>query len=316
MTKAEALYFKIDVPCGAALYVQELETDEHYVLSGKKYPVAFEYAGQDTAKVEIKVNHGEPIENNLKYGKISGWKADQDGFGLGGAKIGLFRAGETEFTEETALMVTESNPIGYFEFNKVPAGSWEIHEIAPPKAFVLNEEIFPAEITEDGETIEITIQNQIIRGTVETTKADADYPENKLTGAVFEVYADVDSNGEFNPDIDLLAGELAESDPGHYQLKDLVHGDYFLHEQKAPEFFGAFEMNRNFMFPAFFERGSQRLNFLILRIMVDWLTSRISAAFRVLPERDSALVTKVRSTASTAFSSLGRPLTITSGESS
>ena len=47
-------------------------------------------------------------------------------------------------------MVTESNPSGYFEFNKVPAGSWEIHEIAPPKAFVLNEEIFPAEITEDG----------------------------------------------------------------------------------------------------------------------------------------------------------------------
>ena len=91
--------FQTDVPCGAALYVQELETDEHYVLSGKKYPVAFEYAGQDTAKVEIKVNHGEPIENNLKYGKISGWKVDQDGFGLGGAKIGLFRAGETEFTE-------------------------------------------------------------------------------------------------------------------------------------------------------------------------------------------------------------------------
>ena len=236
MTKAETLYFK-PMCLRAALYVQELETDEHYVLSGEKYPVAFEYAGQDTAKVEIKVNGGEPIENNLKYGKISGWKVDQDGFGLGGSKIGLFRAGETEFTEETALMVTESNPIGYFEFNKVPAGSWEIHEIAPPKAFVLNEESFPAEITEDGETIEITIQNQIIRGTVETTKADADYPENKLTGALFEVYADVDSNGEFNPDIDLLAGELAESDPGHYQLKDLVYGGYFLHEQKAPEFF-------------------------------------------------------------------------------
>ena len=39
-------------------------------------------------------------------------------------------------------MVTESNPIGYFEFNKVPAGSWEIHEIAPPEGFVLNEESF------------------------------------------------------------------------------------------------------------------------------------------------------------------------------
>ena len=42
---------------------------------------------------------------------------DQDGFELGGAVIGLFRFDETEFTEETALMVTESNEIGYFEFD-------------------------------------------------------------------------------------------------------------------------------------------------------------------------------------------------------
>ena len=67
----------------------------------------------------------------------------------------------------------------------MPAGSWEIHEIAPPEGFVLNEESFTAEITEDGETIEITIQNQIIRGTVETIKVDADCPENKLGRGCF-----------------------------------------------------------------------------------------------------------------------------------
>ena len=229
--------FKTDLPCGASLYVKEIGTDEHYLLSDEKYPVVFEYAGQDVATVQLEVNDGEAIENTLKYGKVSGWKVDQDGFELGGAVIGLFRFDETEFTEETALMVTESNPIGYFEFDRVPIGNWVIREIAAPEAFVLSEETFPVEITEDGQTIEITMENQIIRGTVETTKVDADFPENKLSGAIFEVYADVDHNGEFDPDTDKLVGEIAESEGGIYQLKDLQYGDYFLHEKEAPEFF-------------------------------------------------------------------------------
>ena len=74
----------------------------------------------------------------------------------------LFRS--TEFTEETAFLVTESNEIGYFEFDKVPVGNWLVREIAPPAAFVLTEETFPVEITEDGQTIEIRIENQIIKG--------------------------------------------------------------------------------------------------------------------------------------------------------
>lgn len=229
--------FKTDVPCGASLYVKEIGTDEHYILSDEKYPVVFEYAGQDVAKVEIKANDGEAIENTLKRGKVSGWKVDQDGFELAGAKIGLFRFDETEFTEETALMVTESNEIGYFEFDKVPVGNWLVREIAPPAAFVLTEETFPVEITEDGQTIEIRIENQIIKGIAETTKVDADYPENKLSGAVFEIYADVDNNGEFDADIDQLVGEMTETEPGLYQMKDLVYGNYFLHEKESPEFF-------------------------------------------------------------------------------
>lgn len=229
--------FKTDVPCGASLYVKEIGTDEHYILSGEKYPVVFEYAGQDVAKVQIQANDGEAIENTLKRGKISGWKVDQDGFELAGAKIGLFRFDETEFTEETALMVTKSNEIGYFEFDKVPVGNWLVREIAPPAAFVLTEETFPVEITEDGQAIEIRIENQIIKGIAETTKVDADFPENKLSGAVFEIYADVDNNGEFDADIDQLAGEMTETEPGLYQMKDLVYGNYFLHEKESPEFF-------------------------------------------------------------------------------
>ena len=37
---------KSDLPFGK-YYVKEIATDEHYILSDTKYPVVFEYAGQD-----------------------------------------------------------------------------------------------------------------------------------------------------------------------------------------------------------------------------------------------------------------------------
>ena len=58
---------KTDLPFGN-IYLKELSTDEHYILSDKKYPIVFDYAGQETVLVEIKANDGKPIDNNLIYG--------------------------------------------------------------------------------------------------------------------------------------------------------------------------------------------------------------------------------------------------------
>ena len=72
---------KSDLPFGK-YYVKEIATDEHYILSDTKYPVVFEYAGQDTATVEIKVNDGKEIKNELIYGSVSGKKIDENGEAL------------------------------------------------------------------------------------------------------------------------------------------------------------------------------------------------------------------------------------------
>ena len=69
--------FSTDIPFGS-YYVQELTTDEHYILSDTKYPVVFEYAGQDIDTVHIKVNDGEPIINEPKYGTVKGLKIDRE----------------------------------------------------------------------------------------------------------------------------------------------------------------------------------------------------------------------------------------------
>lgn len=229
--------FVTDLPVGAKVYVKEIATDNHYILSDSTYPVTFDYAGQDTAVVEISVNNGKAIENEIIRGSIIGKKLDEDGFTICGALFGLFRENETEFTEETALATCQSNEIGIFTFENVPFGRWIVREIKAAPAFVLNENSYAVTVSTDEEVIEITIENEFITGSVKTTKVDKDYPDNKLTGAIFEVYVDVDGNGEFDPEIDLFVGEMTETEEGIYEMHDLRYNGYFLYEKTAPEGF-------------------------------------------------------------------------------
>ncbi|MBQ3187739.1 MAG: carboxypeptidase regulatory-like domain-containing protein, partial [Alistipes sp.] len=229
--------FVTDLPVGAKVYVKEIATDNHYILSDSTYPVVFDYAGQDTAVVKISVNNGEAIENEIIRGSIIGKKLDEDGFTIYGALFGLFRENETEFTEETALATCQSNEIGIFTFENVPFGRWIVREIKAAPAFVLNENSYAVTVSTHEEVIEITIENEFITGSVKTTKVDKEYPDNKLTGAVFEVYVDVDGNGEFDPEIDLFVGEMTETEEGIYEMHDLRYNGYFLYEKTAPEGF-------------------------------------------------------------------------------
>lgn len=226
---------KTDLPFGS-FYFKELSTDDHYILSDEKYPVVFEYAGQDAALVEIRANDGEPIDNDLIYGEIHGLKKDEDGNALGGALIGLFKADCTEFTAENAIMTAISAEDGAFSFSDVPYGNWVVREIEAPTGFVLSEESFAVNVDKDGAVIEVEIENTLIRGTVQLTKTDKDYPDNKLSGAEFAVYRDSNGNKELDAD-DEKIGTLTETSAGVYEMPDLIYGGYFVKEEKAPEGF-------------------------------------------------------------------------------
>lgn len=225
----------IDLPFGS-FYLKELSTDEHYILSDEKHPIVFDYAGQETALVEIKANDGKPIDNDLIYGEIHGLKKDEDGNALGGAVIGLFKADCTEFTRENAILTAVSREDGGFSFADVPYGNWIVREIEAPTGFVLSDETFAVTVDKDGAVIEVEIENTMIRGTVQLTKVDKDYPDNKLTGAEFAVYRDSNGNKELDADDELL-GTLTETGTGVYEMPELIYGGYFVKETKAPEGF-------------------------------------------------------------------------------
>ena len=226
---------KTDLPFGS-YYVQELATDSHYKLSDTKYPVPFGYAGQDTAVVKIAANDGKAIENDLLYGSVSGKKVDENGSALGGALIGLFRTDDGEFTKENALMTTTSAEAGSFSFENIPYGTWYVREIEQPAGFVLDDTIYPVTIGADGQVVEIKIVNKYVRGNIHLTKVDSEYPDNKLTGATFEVYKDSNANGRLDNGDELL-GTLTEKEKGEYSMNDLFYGRYFVKETKAPEGF-------------------------------------------------------------------------------
>ena len=172
--------FTTDLPIGS-YYVKEISTDNHYILSDKKYPVVFEYAGQDTATVHISVNDGEPIINSIIYGTIKGLKIDREtGENITGALFGLFSITETEFTEETAILTSESNEEGIFTFENVPYGEYIIRELKPAEGYLPNEENYTVTISENKEIIEITIENDKIPelGTTATIDGKKEFTVN------------------------------------------------------------------------------------------------------------------------------------------
>ena len=176
--------------------------------------------------------HSFEMLNRLYCGIVHGLKKDNSGNGLGGAVIGLFHANQSD----TPIQTTISAIDGSFTFDDIPYGEWIVREIEAPTGYILSEETYPVTIFEDGIVVKVEIINALILGNVQLTKVDADYPENKLTGAEFQIYRDTNGNRELD-DKDETVGILPEVEPGIYHMDNLPYGGYFIRETKAPEGF-------------------------------------------------------------------------------
>jgi len=198
-------------------YVQEIATDEHYVLNGEKYLVNFEYMGQEVTTVTV--DCGE-FKNTLKRGKISGKKVDENEKSLENALFGLFAVDTDEFTADNAYMTAVSNENGHFEFDKIPYGEYIVREIEAPTGYILSDESYPVTISEYGEIIEITAVNKPI--TVEISKQDV--YGNELAGAKMQLE---NSDGK--------VVEKWTSDGTNHIVSKLPVGKYVLKEIATPD---------------------------------------------------------------------------------
>ena len=126
-------------------------------------------------------------------------------------------------TTEARFMLTN----GKFELTELPTGKYTITEINNAEGYLPKTQVKTITVTKDA-TASAEFVNKVIVGNVTLTKVDEDYPENKLTGAVFTVY---------KSDKKTVVGTLKETETGVYSLEGLVYGEYYVQETKAPEYF-------------------------------------------------------------------------------
>lgn len=158
--KNESIVFDCDLPIGFKWYVKEIATDKHYILSDTKYEFDTEYQGQDVKVIDIKVNNGEVIKNNLIYGSVKGLKVDRETQEvIKGATFGLFKSDTTEFTEDKAILTAVTDENGVFVFNNIPYGEYLIKEIKPADGYLDNEDIFTVTIKDNEQVVELTAIN-------------------------------------------------------------------------------------------------------------------------------------------------------------
>lgn len=198
-------------------YVQEIATDEHYILNGEKYLVNFEYMGQEMTTVYVDCGQ---FTNFLKRGTVKGIKVNESEEPLENALFGLFNTDCTEFTADNAILTAKSDKQGKFEFAEVVYGEYIVREIEAPDGYILSDKKYPVTISENGEIVEITAKNKPV--TVEISKRDV--YGNELEGAEMEL---VNSGGE--------VVEKWTSDGKNHVISGLSAGEYVLKEVAAPD---------------------------------------------------------------------------------
>ena len=216
-----------DIPFGKWL-LKELSCPEHLVMNSEVYEVNITEHGQVVTYT---------IVNEIITGSIEGLKADDEGKPVAGIVIGLFADGTTEFTAENAIATVETGEDGVFKFENLKYGKWLIKELSCSDKYIMCEDVFEAVIDKDGVVIAITVVNKNITGTIRVVKINSKDHEQKLSGAEFHIFLDVNGNGAYDPDIDTFFDKLIEVETGLYELTGLKHNGYFIFEKKSPEGF-------------------------------------------------------------------------------
>lgn len=212
-----------------------------YILSEVDTGIIYVVPEDQTTAVEWNTVTQAEVHNVLKKWSATVTKRDaetglpQGDATLSGAVYGVFKGEElvdTYITNESGQFTTTDYVCG---------DDWTIRELSPSEGYLLDDTVYPVgaepqHYTEEYNPIALDVTEQVIRGGVALTKVDRDYPENRLEGAVFEVYRDSNRNQELDAEDELL-GTMEELGGGEYALTGLCYGGYFAKEAQAPEGF-------------------------------------------------------------------------------
>lgn len=199
-------------------YVQEIEAIEGYNLESTKYPVSI---------IENGKVYRQTITNSKSYGKLIINKIDASSKEpIAGV---LFNIKATSGFNKDKEWLLETNENGIIELEGLTTGNYEITEVKAAEGYILSTEVIKESIKKNGQAVEVTIENERIKGKFELLKYDDNSEEkNPLEGVKFSVKG-IDG---FGKEINF---EFETDEKGLYTSDYLEYGTYEIVEIEAKE---------------------------------------------------------------------------------
>ncbi len=208
-----------DLPNGV-YYIQELSTNDQYLLNDKQYDFEIAYHGKDVAEYTVQIGVEGKIENELARGTIKVQKVDtlDAEKKLEGIEFNI--SANEDMKDIIDTVKTDKEGIATFE--ELELGTYYIQEAKQINGYILNDHIYTVEVTKDGDILTINCENQpteMVFSKVDETGV------KELEGATIQV-------------IDKETGEIVDewvSTNESHKIHYLVEGkEYIMKETTAP----------------------------------------------------------------------------------
>ncbi|MBC5636472.1 hypothetical protein H8S33_06490 [Ornithinibacillus sp. BX22] len=203
-------------------YFQEIKAPDYFELD----PSPIEFVIEPGVTKRVTVN----APNTLITGEVLLTKVDDTNpdIMLAGAEFSLLDAHDNVLQEGL-----KTNEDGELFVDGLAPGDYKFVETKAPTYYQLNEQEIPftidrAKTKTEVMTVELTVENKLIPGSVELIKVDSDNHDITLSGAEFELQ---DSEGN------VLKEGLVTDEEGRLVIENLKPGTYQFIETKAPTYY-------------------------------------------------------------------------------
>lgn len=211
---------------GEGWTIREIAPSPGYLLDTTVYPIPAATDQLPSIKNDLTLTVKEtPILGRFSISKLAVNSAAGTEAPETGATFEVFpkSAGSYEAAAESERDILTCGENGTAQSKLLPYGVYIIRQLSGWEGYVLDTTLHEVNITSDGETVSLSIRNEIYKGSLTIQKVDKD-TEQALPGARFRL---LDSAG--NP---FAEGTTDES--GVLTFDNLPFGDYYLEELEAP----------------------------------------------------------------------------------
>ena len=212
---------------GEGWTIREIAPSPGYLLDTTVYPVPTAADQLPTIKNDLSLTVKEtPILGRLSISKLAvnstaGTEVPESGASF---EVFLKSAGSYDAAAESERDILTCGEDGTAQSKLLPYGIYIVRQLSGWEGYVLDTTLHEVNITSDGETVSLSIRNEIYKGSLTIQKVDKDSGQ-ALPDARFRL---LDSTG--NP----FAEGMTDAN-GILLFENIPFGDYYLEELEAPD---------------------------------------------------------------------------------